>query len=323
MKQYRLIKEYPGSPGLNTIVEKIKNSGSSFYKIENANTAVPDYHVENNPEFWEEVVEKDYEILSYIKKGSTTCTTTKRRGGENHEEFWNIHSVKRLSDGEVFTIGDLIKTPYTESARILKFKNPPANEYCIQISTGFTRLLSLEKIVEKDYEILKTCPIEGTIYSVKRLSDGEVFTVGDRIKVYQHGSTKTIDSIDLYGNTSSMKEGIWFTYSTGSCHMTHIIKQKNLVYLTLNEQDIFEGDIVWYVNKENFYHDYIKAYPEVKFNSEIRAYFLTEEEAKKYIIENKPALSINEFWEITWMPTSGFNKHTYMKNLVKERLNLK
>ena len=48
-----------------------------------------------------------------------------------------------------------------------------------------------EEVVEKDYEILKTCPIEGIIYSVKRLSDGEVFTVGDRIKVYQHGPIKS------------------------------------------------------------------------------------------------------------------------------------
>lgn len=235
MKKYKLIKTYPWSPELGFIVCDVNDD----------NFKCTEY-----PEYWEEVVEKDYEILSYIKKGSTTCTTTKRRGGENHEEFWNI-------------------------------------------------------------------------YSVKRLSDGEVFTLGDKIKVYQHDSTKTIDSIDLYGNTSSMKEGIWLRYSTGSCHMAHVIKQTRPIYLTHDGKDIFPEDTVWYVNKENFYHDYIKAYPEVKFNSDIRAYFLTEEEAKKYIIENKPALSINEFWEITWMETSGFNKNTYMKNLVKQRLNLK
>ena len=180
-----------------------------------------------------------------------------------------------------------------------------------------------EEVVEKDYEILKSCPIEGTIISVKRLSDGEIFTLGDKIKVYQHGSTKTIDSIDLYGNTSSMKEGIWLRYSTGSCHMTHVIKQKQQIYLTLNGKDIFKGDTVWYVNKENFYHDYIKAYPEVKFNSEIRAYFLTQEEAKEYIIENKPALSIKEFWEITTMSGSNRVKSIVLKELAKKRLNLK
>ena len=180
-----------------------------------------------------------------------------------------------------------------------------------------------EEVVEKDYQILKSCPIEGTIYSVERLSDGEVFTLGDKIKVYQHGSTKTIDSIDLYGNTSSIKEGIWFTYDSGSCHMAHVIKQKQPIYLTHDGKDIFPEDIVWYVNKENFYHDYIKAYPEVKFNSDIRAYFLTEEEAKKYIIENKPALSIKEFWEITTMSGSNRVKSIVLKELAKKRLNLK
>ena len=321
MKKYKLIKEYPGSPTVGTIlapkVDKELTNTNNFY------WGGSWFNPNDFSEFWEEVVEEDYEIVSYIKKGSTTCTTTKRRGGENHEEFWNIYSVKRLSDGEVFTIGDLIKTPYTESARILKFKNPPANEYCIEISTGFTRLLSLEKVVEKDYEILKTCPIEGTIYSVKRLSDGEVFTVGDRIKVYQHGSINTITEIGLYDLGKSFKEGIWFTYNSGSCHMTHAINQKNLIYLTLNEQDIFEGDTVWYVNRENFYHDYIKAYPEVNFCSERRAYFLTEEEAKNYIIENKPALSIKEFWEITTMSGSNRVKSIVLKELAKKRLNLK
>jgi hypothetical protein len=319
MKKYKLLKEYPGSPELGTIVKEL-------YYVYKGLKHSPMYD-----EYWEEVVEKDYEILSYLKKGSTTCTTTKRRGGESHKEFWNIYSVKRLSDGEVFTVGDKFTGYSSEGNTIRSFDLRDnilivytTNEGCITNTPGTGLFNSIKKVVEKDYQILKSCPIEGTIYSVERLSDGEVFTLGDRIKVYQHGSIKTIDSIDLYGNTSSIKEGIWFSYSTGSCHMTHIIKQKpQPIYLTHDGKDIFPEDIVWYVNKENFYHDYIKAYPEVKFNSDIRAYFLTEEEAKKYIIENKPALSINEFWEITWMSTSGFNKHTYMKNLVKERLNLK
>ena len=248
MKKYKLIRKYPGSPTVGTIlapkVDKELTNTNNFY------WGGSWFNPNDFSEFWEEVVEKDYEIVSYIKKGSTTCTTTKRRGGENHEEFWNI-------------------------------------------------------------------------YSVKRLSDGEVFTVGDRIKVCQHGSTKTIDSIDLYGNTSSLKEGIWFTYNSGSCHMTHAINQKNLIYLTLNEQDIFEGDTVWYVNRENFYYDYIKAYPEVNFCSERRAYFLTEEEAKNFIIENKPALSIKEFWEITTMSGSNRVKSIVLEQLVRKRLNLK
>ena len=179
-----------------------------------------------------------------------------------------------------------------------------------------------EEVVEKDYQILKSCPIEGTIYSVKRLSDGEVFTVGDKIKVYQHGSTNTIDKISEEKN-SLFKNGIWFVYDSGGCSIDYAIKQTQPIYLTHDGKDIFPEDIVWYVNKENFYHDYIKAYPEVKFNSDIRAYFLTEEEAKEYIIENKPALSIKEFWEITTMSGSNRVKSIVLKELAKKRLNLK
>jgi hypothetical protein len=232
MKKYRLIKEYPGSPGLNTIVEKIKNSGSSFYKIENANTAVLDYHVEDSPEFWEE-------------------------------------------------------------------------------------------IVEKDYEILKTCPIEGTTYSVKRLSDGEVFTVGDKVKVYEYGSIKTITEIVVNDSKALVKQGIWLRYDSGSSHMTHAIKVENPIFLTHDGKDIFEGDLVWYVNKEDFNYDYFQTHANVTFRSDINAHFLTKEEAKKYIIENKPALSIKEFWEITTMSGSNRVKSLVLEQLVRKRLNLK
>jgi len=156
-----------------------------------------------------------------------------------------------------------------------------------------------EEVIEKDYEILKTCPIEGRIYSVKRLSDGEVFTVGDRAKVYEYGSIKTIDSMTLVTKCSSMKEGIWLNYNSGSSHITHAIKQeKQPIFLTHDGKDIFTEDIVWYVNKENLYYDYIIAQPEVKFNSEIRAYFLTREAAEDYIERNKPRLSIEDCSQI-------------------------
>ena len=47
--KYILKKEYPGSPKLGNIIDNLENDW-----------------IENYPEFWEEVVEKDYEILSYI-----------------------------------------------------------------------------------------------------------------------------------------------------------------------------------------------------------------------------------------------------------------
>lgn len=104
--KYKLIKEYPGSPKLGYIFEtKIYDEYKDF------------------PEFWEPIIEKDYEILliSGIKNGLVLCELNpntnlfKYNMVNGSEEFsldnflksgYRIHSVKRLSDGEIFTIGD-------------------------------------------------------------------------------------------------------------------------------------------------------------------------------------------------------------------------
>ena len=96
--KYKLIKEYPGSPRLGNTIDNLENDW-----------------IENYPEFWQEVVEKDYEILSLIaserhpqhKKGSKFLHN-KDYGFKNMypTEFWDIYSVKRISDNKIFTIGD-------------------------------------------------------------------------------------------------------------------------------------------------------------------------------------------------------------------------
>jgi hypothetical protein len=279
MRKFKLIKEYPGSDHEGIIVSlKTPNGLYEGYQY-NYSTK----HVENNPEYWEEVLEKDYQVLI------------------SRVVPQEILSVKRLSDGEVFTVGDLIKTPYTDCTPIIGFNTKYSTEYFIEVPTGFTRLLSLEKA-------------------------------------------------------------------------------KQPIFLTHDGKDIFPEDTVWYVNKENLYYDYIKAYPEVKFNSEIRAYFLTEEAAVDYIKKNKvlfttedgvgikkgdtyffvdtdfsinlsnahpgcgqyserkyfstfetaqyyvivnaKVLSIEEFWEFVSKPGSNVVKQKALKRLVKQRLKI-
>lgn len=128
MKSYKLIKEYPGGPKLGTEViyskeHRIYNhNGGNFY------TELPKNQVENLPEFWEEIIEKDYEILSYIHNGSkhiwkkdsqlkdTFCLEdgkspfTRLEDILKYPKIYLIHSVKR-NDGEIFTIGDNVKSP--------------------------------------------------------------------------------------------------------------------------------------------------------------------------------------------------------------------
>jgi hypothetical protein len=109
MKRYRLIKKYPGSPELGAIWDE-------------CSTDCPKY-----PEFWEEVIEPTFEILSFKRNNSSQnykdtlfildektklFNPTFRHSNLTLEHClkggFYIHSVKRLSDDEVFTIGDKI-----------------------------------------------------------------------------------------------------------------------------------------------------------------------------------------------------------------------
>jgi len=217
MKKYKLLKKYPGSTEVGEIVQ---GSGREGWYTKGPGCRTYDWtQIVFYPEYWEEVIEKDYEILSYANKSNSNCITTKRRGGERHDEFWNIHAVKRLSDGEVFTVGDLIKTPYKDATRITKFQNPERNEYFIEIPTGFTRLVTIEKA-------------------------------------------------------------------------------KQPLFLTHDGKDIFEGDKVWYVNKEQHYYSGFIAVSGVTFRSDINAYFLTREGAEDYIEKNKVLFTTEDGYNV-------------------------
>jgi hypothetical protein len=127
MKKYKLIKEYPGSPKLGTIVE-VKRDGYIYWNvnsnINNPTNYIHDSAMEQYKEFWEKVVEKDYEILSFITLDNKIIVDKSKYN--NSQETWEtafnflenykIHSVKRISDGEIFTIGDNVK--------IVKSTNP-------------------------------------------------------------------------------------------------------------------------------------------------------------------------------------------------------
>jgi len=118
MKKYKLIKEYPGSPELGTILEDPRIESTTIGN----NEAV--HELDKGKlfkEFWQEVVEKDYEILSVKVKPASLLYTKDENGYFSRfdtinsnkylleELIYSIHSVKRKSDGEVFTVGDKIR----------------------------------------------------------------------------------------------------------------------------------------------------------------------------------------------------------------------
>ena len=119
MKKYKLIKKYPSL--CNGIKEGdiFKKSNNNTYIGTDSNHFVHKREVENNPEFWQEVIEKDYEILSFKRNGNffsmeqQKLATLQKDGSYLHmrllsttggsslkfmlkNEYYEIHSVKRL-----------------------------------------------------------------------------------------------------------------------------------------------------------------------------------------------------------------------------------
>ena len=212
MKKFKLIKEYPASPKLGFVVSE-RHCGL-YHNIETGNM-YSSQMIESHPEFWEEVIEKDYEILI------------------SRVVPYTILSVKRLSDGEVFTVGDLITGQSYADARVIE-----------KIKIRYDGSIELEQ---------------------------------------KHGDTKLV-------------------YAT---------KAKQPLFITHDKKDIFAGDKVWWVNKKTFEFDYFVPTPSVTFFSDLNTYFLTREEAKNYIERNKPRLSIEDCFKIlqkSFLYGNGFEK---------------
>lgn len=68
MRKFKLIKEYPGSPKLGSVVEESDSfSGYKFEDIENSIFFItPKRYVENNPEYWEEIFEDRYIVFTDV-----------------------------------------------------------------------------------------------------------------------------------------------------------------------------------------------------------------------------------------------------------------
>ena len=132
MKSYELVKCYPGSLEVGSIV-KDNGTGVYFQKGNNLDTFSAS-KIEGYPEFWQEVKEKDYEILSVIGNSNhhapKTVVNQMKLGGypnlDKHAENigWDILSVKRISDGEIFNVGDnfMFDTNSPSIKEIIDFK---------------------------------------------------------------------------------------------------------------------------------------------------------------------------------------------------------
>jgi len=258
--KYRLIKEYPGSPKLGVkIIPTNEKFFENLYSIEECKNKTSILNTVNNPEnypeFWELVVEKDYEILSLKSIHSTTVIDYKNGGGS-----------------------------YTKGGfeTIYKSKNK-----------------WIESFLASKVWI---------IYSVKRLSDSKIFTIGDYI--------------NIHSNNPCCEKGtiVDFSFITDINNISHV---KQPLFTTEDGVDIFKGDKVYYIETddtpENSFkvNEYTIQYSGRFLSDNTLHSFSTKEKAEEYILLNKPVLSLKEVNDII---NHKCRIKTKLHNLVKSKI---
>jgi hypothetical protein len=130
-------------------------------------------------------------------------------------------------------------------------------------------------------------------YTVKRLSDGEEFSIGDRLEM-QIDDYPCIDAFFL----NHKGNPLWISTSAqmGYGMALSVAKKpevKKPLFTTEDGVDIFEGDTYWAVQKGTY--DML----DVRWSLQQQDkwwLFSTEKAARNFVVCNKPCLSFNDVW---------------------------
>jgi len=267
---------------------KHKNNGSTMtykdgcMKIENLVI-----EGEPNLNYWEEVLDKEWEILSLSCNGiilhyeGETCVkrTDKIKASYTYDKKdilgrngTFIHSVKRLLDGEVFTIGDNVKNAnhtsnileiFIKDDKLLystKFTN------CANILTNCNKIKQPLFITEDGYDIF-----EGD----------SVYILNFEYKVVTYipfcPNLPLLDNYRVFKNLDNLNKYTSYTTAEGN-----IIREGQVFYIYNNVK--FKCEETSYGHFKNEKYDGKR--------------FKTKEEVEQIILMNKPCLSLNDLLSV-------------------------
>ena len=141
MKQYRLIKEYPWSPELWTILNKDKYWYTPEYKDWYINIIILCLHVENNPDFFEEVKEEEspkFKVWDKVVREHTRSS----RYDVDYIAYWIVTSYNKSEKGYVYTLNNYWYKDYD-------LRKPTEEELKLgmEVSSQYTGLIYLTFMV--------------------------------------------------------------------------------------------------------------------------------------------------------------------------------
>ena len=229
MKKYKLIKEYPGSPEEGYIAKQGKFKFMSDY-----------------PEFWEECIKPlNFTVLSCIEMEPHLNPGTIYTDCENNQESYlryirentvSIHSIKRLSDGEILTIGDCVTSKtinWGYDCFISKFEISKDVLYIYVKQRGFESRYDLEEITKQKKPILITeDKVElfenDKFYHVDpyfNIGEGVVKSKFEKLKGYKEFSTR--QAAEEYVKYNKPKYSLNDIINLNSIHLTGTAVVKN------------------------------------------------------------------------------------------------
>lgn len=151
------------------------------------------------------------------------------------------------------------------------------------------------------------------IHSVKRLSDGEIFTIGDKIDI-RGKKDATLKWINYTNNEVAI--GTSYAMVVNLWELKHCEKP---LFKTEDGVDIYEGDEVTWL-----FRDEIKIAGTRKADKNMYIYlkyFSTKEAAEQYVLLNKPCLSINDLKNNYDCFEARGNNEIKLKELIKNKIN--
>jgi hypothetical protein len=180
--------------------------------------------------------------------------------------------------------------------------------FCVEIGVEPSNQF-WEEIIEKKWEIVELIDIHTNIkfvphtqeiypncniYSIKRLSDGEIFTIGDPIiGGYKISHIKLGILNQVYIDLS--KNGF---HNLIKLEISQISKGKQSLFVSEDGVEIYEGGVIWYVTPEFKLFSCTASQSTSPFSdlsgNNKNKNFSNKKSAEHYVLYNKPCLSITE-----------------------------
>lgn len=322
------IVEYPiGTKAADSRINKIftkkvdgwYNSNKTSHTDESINSAkwieiVKDEVIDKNPLKLE--IGKTYE-LQYIHCESTPFKAKITRL-TTHGYLW-MEKLDNTGNGIIIDSYNLIKEVIEKDYEILSFKDSINSIWKRKSGNPHTSFKSSISVSYATEGILlsRKC----AIHSVLRKSDGEVFTVGDKVE----GGIIT--------KFFTERNSIFPVTDNSSCYYPNFVDLKHTkkpLFTTDDGVDIFEGDKYYMVSHITFQwkfwgninYEFIAGKKECNHDYKNVKYFSTKEKAEEYILMNKPVFSLTDIHQFFPSSKTKSNKSRgkELYELVKQRI---